>query len=201
MTAPDRAALWRQRLVEAEAGMTDFLVSRHARTDLVDWLYEQSELLADLPDRASSVPEEWQRVFFRAQALMERFIVTRHGEGELAEWAAANSRVFGRLEPTYTGGPADVVNRIARQAELYSSVYDVPPADDDRATITISHCAIWDYREKARADGVRLTLDSPCSYCTHALSAHVRAKGFEPSVSLRSDDGEHGCVWVASRAG
>lgn len=64
--------------------------------------------------------------------------------------------------------------------------------------MTITHCAIWDYREKARRNGVRLTLASPCTYCTEALSANIRAKGYHPAHRLRSGPTGHGCRWEAT---
>ncbi|AWT46647.1 MULTISPECIES: hypothetical protein [Streptomyces] len=202
MPAAERSALWRQRLHEAESGLTRLLAARPTSTHLADWFALQSEIFADLPDPTTGGSEDWQRVFFRGQALMERFLVARFGEQALAAWAQAIAEVHRGVEPDHGRGAADPVHRIARQAELYGSDYEFDDGMDTegatRAALTITHCAIWDYREKARRSGVRLTLASPCTYCTRALSANIRAKGFEPSHSLRTGPTGHGCRWEAT---
>ncbi|MGW7284398.1 hypothetical protein ACWGH4_02685 [Streptomyces sp. NPDC054847] len=202
MTGSERSALWRQRLHEAEAGLTRFLVSLGDEVKLTEWFTLQAELFTDLPEPEAS-PQDWQRLFFRGQALMERFLVDHYGEGVLTEWARANAEVHRQVEPDHGRGAADPIHRIARQAELYGSDYelddDTPPSTA-RAALTITHCAIWDYREKARRSGVRLTLASPCTYCTEALSANIRAKGYHPTHRLRSGPTGHGCRWEATAA-
>ncbi|MDX3535884.1 hypothetical protein PV721_16215 [Streptomyces sp. MB09-01] len=202
MSDAERAALWRQRLHEAEAGLTRFLVARGPAADLRAWFGLQAEIFADLPGPSTHAAAAWQRIFFRGQALMERFLVSRYGEGILAEWAASNAEVHRTVEPDREGGAADPVRRIARQAELYGSQYRVHVAEGSTpaavASVNITHCAIWDYREQARSNGVRLTLTSPCTYCTKAMSANVRAKGYEVSYQLREDRSGHGCHWEAT---
>lgn len=200
MPGAERSALWRQRLHEAEAGLTRFLVSKGDEVQLTAWFALQAEIFAELPAPGAS-PQAWQQIFFRGQALMERFLVVRYGEDVLADWARANAEVHREVEPDRGRGAADSIHRIARQAELYGSDYEF---DDDRppsaehASLTITHCAIWDYREKARRNGVRLTLASPCTYCTEALSANIRAKGYHPAHRLRSGPTGHGCRWEAT---
>ncbi|MFD9129690.1 hypothetical protein [Kitasatospora sp. NPDC059571] len=204
-TMPDgeRSALWRRRLHEAEAGLTRYLVSRGDEVHLADWFALQAEIFADLPEAAAPAAA-WQRVFFRGQALMERFLVSRYGEEVLGAWARSNAEVHREVEPDHGRGAADPIHRIARQAELYGSHYEF---DDDRppaaelAAVTITHCAIWDYREQARRSGVRLTLASPCTYCTQALSANIRAKGYRPAHRLHSGPSGHGCRWEACAPG
>ncbi|MEV7773493.1 hypothetical protein [Kitasatospora sp. NPDC086791] len=202
MPDAERSALWRQRLHEAEAGLTRYLVSRGDELHLTDWFVLQSELFADLPEQDAPAVE-WQRVFFRGQALMERFLVLRHGEEVLGDWARSNAEVHRDVEPDHGRGAADPIHRIARQAELYGSDYEF---DDDgepgpeHAALTITHCAIWDYREKARRSGVRLTLASPCTYCTEALSANIRAKGYRPAHRLTHGPTGHGCRWECAAA-
>ncbi|MFJ9453625.1 hypothetical protein ACIRST_00970 [Kitasatospora sp. NPDC101447] len=202
MPDAERSALWRQRLHEAEAGLTRYLVSRGDELHLTDWFVLQSELFADLPG-PDAPAVEWQRVFFRDQALMERFLVLRYGEQVLGDWARSNAEVHREVEPDHGRGAADPIHRIARQAELYGSHYefddDAPPGPE-RAALTITHCAIWDYREKARRSGVRLTLASPCTYCTEALSANIRAKGYRPAHRLTHGPTGHGCRWESTTA-
>lgn len=201
MTEAERSALWRQRLHEAESGLTRLLAGRHNPTHLADWFALQSEIFADLPDPRTGTSRDWQRVFFRGQALMERFLVARYGEHALHTWTRAIAEVHRDVEPDHGRGAADPVHRIARQAELYGSDYEFDDGLEEsgavRAAVTITRCAIWDYREQARRSGVRLTLASPCTYCTKALSANIRAKGYEPSHSLRTGPTGHGCRWEA----
>ncbi len=202
MSDAERSALWRQRLHEAEAGLTRYLVSRGNGLHLTDWFVLQSELFADLPAPDAPAPE-WQRVFFRDQALMERFLVRRYGEEGLGDWARSNAEVHREVEPDHGRGAADPIHRIARQAELYGSEYefdDEEPPGAEHAALTITHCAIWDYREKARRSGVQLTLASPCTYCTEALSANIRAKGYRPAHRLTNGPTGHGCRWESSAA-
>ncbi|MEV7289187.1 hypothetical protein AB0O01_32350 [Streptomyces sp. NPDC093252] len=201
MPEAERSALWRQRLHEAESGLTRLLASRYDAAQLSGWFGLQAEIFADLPDPVTATAADWQRVFFRGQALMERFLVGRYGEESLLAWAGAIAEVHREVEPDHGRGAADPVHRIARQAELYGSEYEFDDgAGPGRAALTITHCAIWDYRERARRSGVRLTLASPCTYCTKALSANIRAKGYEPSHDLRTGPTGHGCRWEATAA-
>ncbi|MFD5562654.1 hypothetical protein [Kitasatospora griseola] len=200
MPDAERSALWRRRLHEAEAGLTRYLVSLGDQPQLAEWFALQGEIFADLPDGAAP-SAQWQRLFFRGQALMERFLVRHYGEQVLAAWAASNAEVHRTVEPDHGRGAADPIHRIARQAELYGSDYefdDAQPPGPRHAALTITHCAIWDYREQARRSGVTITLASPCTYCTHALSANIRAKGFRPAHRLLSGPTGHGCHWEAS---
>ncbi|MER6913503.1 hypothetical protein ABT354_17695 [Streptomyces sp. NPDC000594] len=203
MPDTERSALWRRRLHEAEAGLTALLGSVGDEEHLIEWFALQAELFADLPDPRSAPASEWQRLFFRGQALMERFLIARFGESVLADWARSNAEVHRRVEPDHGRGAADPVHRIARQAELYGSEYEfdgtaAPTGPVRHAALTITHCAIWDYREQARRAGVRLTLASPCTYCTEAIGSNIRAKGYLPVHQLRTGPTGHGCRWEAT---
>ena len=202
MPDAERSALWRQRLHEAEAGLTRLVVARGGNDEalLADWFVLQAQLFADLPDARTAPATAWQRIFFRGQALMERFLVARYGEAVLADWGRSNAEVHRRVEPDHGRGAADPIHRIARQAELYASDYELDEdvSGPEHSAVTITHCAIWDYREQARRTGVRLTLASPCTYCTESLSANIRAKGFVPVHQLRTGPTGHGCRWEAA---
>ncbi|MFD7495185.1 hypothetical protein ACFV8T_22640 [Streptomyces sp. NPDC059832] len=201
MSPSERAALWRQRLFEAEAGLTRYLTETRGGQDIDDWIAVRSEIFADLPGRgAEADADDWQRVFFRAQALMERFLVSRYGHGELAAWARAGAEVHRYVEAGHGRGALDPILRVARQAELYGSRYRVVEDGAERAVLEISHCAIWDYREQARARGVRLTLASPCEYCVHATGANIAAKGFAAHHELTEGPDGPGCIWEAQCA-
>ncbi|SHN19090.1 MULTISPECIES: hypothetical protein [Streptomyces] len=198
MSDAERVALWKQRLFEAEAGMTKYLVEQQAGTALGEWFEIQAAIFDGLPAQDPPVPADWQRVFFRAQALIERFLVSRFGYGELTAWARANAAVHGAVERADGRGAADAIGRVARQAELYGSEMRLLEASRERAELLITHCGIWDYRERARARGVPLTLKSPCEFCTAAVSANIAARGYRPGFELIEDGDDHGCRWQAS---
>jgi len=189
--------LWQRRLFEAESGLTKWLVETRGGEDLADWLSTQREIFSALAE--SDDPEYWKRTFFHAQALMERFVVSRYGEAELAQWTQASGDVYGHTAPEYGPGAAGLATRFAQQAASYASTYSVDECTSERASITISHCAIWDYREQARSSGTPLTLNSPCTYCTKLTAANARAKGYRASVSLAEQPDGHGCHWDIGR--
>lgn len=195
----ERSQLWQQRLAEAVFGMTVYLIEKRDLTNIFGWIQTQSEIFSNLPDHQSEDYHSWQRVFFRAQALCEKFLVSRYGHDEMSEWVRANAWVHKSMERSRGGGAADVANRIARQAELYSSVYTIRQANYAQAEVVISHCAIWDYRERARERGVPITLESPCEYCTKAISSNIAAKGHKPEFDLFDNGASHGCRWRITR--
>lgn len=199
MTSDERAALWQRRLFEAESGLTRYLGECHGGRDIGEWHRVRGEIFAKVPGLDPPDPEGWQRVFFRAQALMERFLVGRYGHGELQAWAEMNAKMHRHVEPDPEGGPLDPIRRIARQAELYGSEYQVLTGDDS-AEVEISHCAIWDYRETARKRDVAITLESPCEYCTHATASNIESKGYQSEYELIRGPSGPGCRWKAKRA-
>ncbi|WP_174220193.1 hypothetical protein, partial [Pseudomonas aeruginosa] len=86
--------------------------------------------------------------------------------------------------------------RLARQAALYGSRFEVQAEAGGRAVFHNRHCAIWDYRERARARGVPITLESACTYCTKLLSAFVAASDCRADWRLYEEPQGHGCVWT-----
>ncbi|MCP2167802.1 hypothetical protein [Goodfellowiella coeruleoviolacea] len=200
VTGAQRARLWQQRLFEAEAGMTGYLVDRRATEALYDWIQVQAEIFADLPALDSTDHLAWQRAFFRGQALLERFLVTHFGHAEIVRWARSNAAVYAAVEPDRGGGAADVVDRLRRQLDNYGSAQQVTESTADRAGLRVTRCGIWSYRELARRRGVPLTLSSPCEYCTESTSANARAKGYEATYELVEDGQTHGCRWQVRRA-
>jgi hypothetical protein len=190
----ERCALWRQRTFEAVAGMTRFIAERGGER-IDDWFTLQTDLFAEVP-HSSDEPERWQRTFFRAQALLERFALGHFGEAGLTAWALANAQIYRDVEPDHHGGPADLASRLARQAALYGSRYEITEARPSSAEVAIRHCSIWDYRERARARQVPITLESPCHWCTQSFAANARAKGQEATVELVEGSDGRGCRWT-----
>ncbi len=198
LSDPERAALWRQRLFEAEAGMTRLLAGHATEEVIAGWIRTRSEIFAGLPDRTDGDVAGWQAVFFRAQALMERFLIAHLGHDALRDWAGANAEVYALVEGDPGGGALDPITRLAKQAELYGSRYAIVEDGAGEAAIAIEHCAIWDYRERARARGVQLTLASPCEYCTKATTANIRAQGCAARHELTDGPDGPGCRWRAT---
>lgn len=145
--------------------------------------------------------ELWKQRFFEAQAGFEKYLVDKYGYEDIDEWIKFNARVFKNLQED-SGGASDLVLRFAKQAECYQSDYNIDNLDKDFAVLTISHCGIWDYREKARQRGVELTFDSPCTrYCTKLTSQMILSKGYSVSYQLIEDSSQHGCRWIISSSG
>ncbi|EIU1437937.1 TPA: hypothetical protein ACID7F_000812 [Pseudomonas aeruginosa] len=191
-----QATLWRQRVFEVHAAMSAYLAERHRREDLGDWVATSARIFADLPTTDDLRAEAWQAVFFRAQALIEQFIVARPADYRLDDWARATARIYRALEPAGRSDPASAADRLARQAALYGSRFEVQAEADGRAVFHNRHCAIWDYRERARARGVPITLESACTYCTKLLSAFVAASDCRADWRLYEEPQGHGCVWT-----
>ncbi|MBG7109789.1 hypothetical protein ACXR8V_23210 [Pseudomonas aeruginosa] len=191
-----QATLWRQRVFEVHAAMSAYLAERHRREDLGDWVATSARIFANLPATDDLRAEAWQAVFFRAQALIEQFIVARPADYRLDDWARATARIYRALEPAGRGDPASAADRLARQAALYGSRFEVQAEAGGRAVFHNRHCAIWDYRERARARGVPITLESACTYCTKLLSAFVAASDCHADWRLYEEPQGHGCVWT-----
>ncbi|WP_437882329.1 hypothetical protein [Pseudomonas sp. LRF_L74] len=196
-----QAELWRQRVFEVQAAMSAYLGERQRQADIGDWLQVSARILSDLPEQAQAEDvSAWQAVFFRAQALIEQFIVQRGEHYRLDDWAHATARVYRSLEPHGQGQPASAAQRLARQASLYGSRFEVQTPEPTRTVFHNRHCAIWDYRERARARGVPITLASACTYCTKLLTAFVAARDCQADYRLYEDDSGHSCVWTITPA-
>lgn len=134
-----QATLWRQRVFEVHAAMSAYLAERHRREDLGDWVATSARIFADLPATDDLRAEAWQAVFFRAQALIEQFIVARPADYRLDDWARATARIYRALEPAGRGDPASAADRLARQAALYGSRFEVQAeADGARYSTTVT---------------------------------------------------------------
>ncbi|WP_134612767.1 hypothetical protein, partial [Pseudomonas aeruginosa] len=134
-----QATLWRQRVFEVHAAMSAYVAERHRREDLGDWVATSARIFADLPATDDLRAEAWQAVFFRAQALIEQFIVARPADYRLDDWARATARIYRALEPAGRGDPASAADRLARQAALYGSRFEVQAGADGRAVFHNRH--------------------------------------------------------------
>ncbi|MDQ1102997.1 hypothetical protein [Nocardioides zeae] len=193
----ERAALWRRRLFEAEAGLTRFVAELRSGANLHALVQVKEQIFADLP--TTQEEQEWKAVFFRGQALMERFVVRHFGLAHLAEWARSNSAIYASVDDRPKHDAAVPLQRLCAQASLYDSTFAWVAEGPEHATLEIHHCAIWDYRERARARGVPITLQAPCEYCVPATEAMITHKGLDAAFQLTASGDDRGCVWTASR--
>lgn len=203
MTADEEGALWRKRFFEAQAGMERYLVETYGPDEIARWLSVRAEILSELdksPPRLDDV-KAWKDSFFRAQARLEKYLVEHHGLEDLEGWTRAIGEVFKFTEPNRGGGASEVALRFAKQAHCYGSEYEITHLRKESAQVRLHHCSIWDYREEARQRGVRLTLSSPCVYCTKATVSNMNARGFEATYELHERNGEHGCTWGITAMG
>ncbi len=199
-TAGTEAKLWRQRLFEAEAGLTKFVVDSHGGRHLDRLIEVKREIYGSIPQKAQQAGVEWKSAFFRAQAVMEQFVVRWFGYEQLGAWATVNGTIYGAIDDEGRKGAATPLLRLERQAALYGSKVSWLSDSASDAALEIAHCAIWDYREQARKRGVMITLEAPCEYCVPATTSLINAKGLRAECTLLEQaDGTRGCVWNASR--
>jgi hypothetical protein len=186
-----RTKLWQQRLFEAESGLTRFFVEEHAPELVDEWIRVKAGIFENLP--SGERESDWQQAFFQAQALMERFLVAHFGHDRMADWATSNAYVYATTTADSTCAQS-VADRFVRQLANYDSETEVT-ADVSAAIISVKRCGIWQYRERARARGVPITLASPCEYCTKATAANFSAKGYASTYELTSEPAR-GCRWT-----
>lgn len=196
MSEQEKCSLWRQRFFEAQAGMERYLAEKYGSEEIPRWLPVRAEILEGLNHISSSWDALfWKKRFFKTQALLEKYLADNHDLGDMEGWTRAIGEIFKHTEPDKGGGTGDMALRLAKQAHCYGSQYEIVFLSKDHSEITLSHCAIWDFREEARRSGVQLTLKSPCSFCTRATEANIRAKGFTASYQLHESETDHGCTW------
>ena len=148
----------------------------------------------------ADIADLWKQRFFEAQAGMEKFLVETYGYDAIDGWINHNAEIFKSIEVGSGSGAESLAIRFAKQAECYQSDYHIDHVGQDAARVTIFHCGIWDYREKARQRGVSLTFDSPCTrYCTKLTSALIESNGYEASYQLMNIGPHHGCHWSISK--
>ncbi|TDZ96037.1 hypothetical protein [Mycobacteroides salmoniphilum] len=186
-----RTKLWQQRLFEAESGLTRFFVEENAPGLVDEWIRVKAGIFENLP--SGEHESDWQRAFFQAQALMERFLVAHFGHERMADWARSNAYVYATTTTDSTCAQS-VADRFVRQLANYDSETEVT-ADVSAAMISVKRCGIWQYRERARARGVPITLASPCEYCTKATAANFSAKGYASTYELTNEP-VRGCRWT-----
>ncbi|MFE5563904.1 hypothetical protein ACFQ68_02840 [Amycolatopsis japonica] len=135
-------------------------------------------------------------VYFRTQAAIERFL----GVEGLPQWtqnvAEINASAARHRVPDRVGQARDLLTGLESMLEVYGS--DTTRVDEpNRTVLEVRRCGIYDYRERARENGVQLTLDRPCEYC---VDLHQRTAA-ELGVTVHNELRERGCRWVADIPG
>lgn len=145
--------------------------------------------MAELTDREKF--EFVLGVYFRTQAAIEKYM----GRERLPEWtrqvAEVNTNATKKRLPDRTDQARSVLGSLARMLEVYGS--DETLSERDGVfRLEVRRCGIWDYRERARQQGVELTLPTPCEFCVD-LRYHTAAN---LGVRVSHELGERSCRWV-----
>jgi len=135
-------------------------------------------------------------VYFRTQAAIEKFM----GRERLPEWTAhvarMNTNATLKRCPDRIDQERSVLGGLAKMLDVYGSDKTLTESDGVYR-LTVRRCGIFDYRERAREQGVELTLPIPCEFC---VDLHRRtAENLDMAVAYEL--GDRGCRWVCHRPG
>ena len=130
-------------------------------------------------------------VYFRTQAAIERYL----GLDGLPAWtdtvATVNAEAARKRVTDHNGQARDLLAGLRTMLDVYGS--EATAADEpDRSTLDVRRCGIYDYRERAREQGVQLTLETPCTYC---VDLHHRTAA-KLDVEVEHELRERGCTWT-----
>ena len=134
-------------------------------------------------------------VYFRTQAAIEKYM----GRERLPEWAAhvarMNTDATRKRLPERVDQERSVLGSLAAMLDVYGS--DKTLAEDDGAyRLEVRRCGIFDYRERARDQGVELTLPVPCEFCVELR--YQTAANLDMVVSHQL--GHRSCTWECHSA-
>ena len=130
-------------------------------------------------------------VYFRTQAAIEKHL----GAEGLPAWtdqvAGINSAAMLERIEDPADRARDLLTGLATMLDVYGS--DTVRTDEPRSTsLAVRRCGIYDYRERAQAQGVELTLRRPCEYC---VDLHRRTAD-KLGVTVAHELGERSCHWT-----
>ncbi|MEV6258546.1 hypothetical protein ACIHAX_36420 [Nocardia sp. NPDC051929] len=133
-------------------------------------------------------------VYFRTQAAIEKYM----GRDRLPKWtehiARMNTDATERRLPDRVDRERSVLGSLAKMLDVYGSDKTLTE-QDGIYLLEVRQCGIYDYRERAQAQGVELTLPTPCEFCVD-LRYHTAANlGMDISHEL----GHRSCRWVCRR--
>lgn len=133
-------------------------------------------------------------VYFRTQASIEKFM----GRERLPEWtehvARTNTDSVLQRQPDRVDQERSVLSGLSKMLEIYGSDKTFTESDGVYR-LTVRRCGIYDYRERARDQGVELTLPTPCEFC---VDLH-RRQAANLDMVVQHELGERSCQWVCHR--
>jgi len=104
-------------------------------------------------------------VFFKTQAAIEKYC----GKEKLPEWTNYVAKQFSDNIRELTKSKAEaerrVIMELAEVLTVYGSDYEIIE-DNERLILDVKFCGIFKYRKKSAEEGIELTLDLPCEFCT-----------------------------------
>lgn len=132
-------------------------------------------------------------VYFRNQASIEELV----GLDGLPEWT---ERVAASMAAGVRDAIPDPRGRARRLLGGLDMMLGIYPGSDKTLSengggyrLEVRRCGIYDYRERAREQGVRLTLQTPCQFC---VGLH-RSEAAHLGVELANQLGDRGCTYSA----
>lgn len=135
-------------------------------------------------------------VYFRTQAAIEKYL----GADGLPAWTDHVATINATAMRARVADPADrardLLTGLASMLDVYGSEM-VRTDEPDTTTLDVRRCGIYDYRERAQAQGVELTLKRPCEYCVdlhHRTAARI-------GVEVTHELGERSCHWTVQVPG
>lgn len=182
--------LWLTRVLEGQVGLSRFLADTGNVRLLSEWLTIQADIDRELASLWETDDiDRARQLFFSSQAQMEKFVVGRISYDAMTQWVAHSAAVHRSLSPM-DKPTTQFPQRLGNQLRLYDSA-----VDNGECYTVIRDCGIWQYREKRRAAGVPITLESPCEFCVQSVSANASAHRLSAAVTLRSG-ARPGCDWT-----
>ena len=130
-------------------------------------------------------------VYFRTQAAIEKYM----GVDGLPAWTAhvaeMNAESARNRYPERPDQARALLDGLSAMLEVYGSDY-VDDEKDGLKTLNVTRCGIYAYRERARDQGVQLTLETPCEFCVDLRYRTAEHLGLEVSHEL----GVRSCSWA-----
>jgi hypothetical protein len=146
------------------------------------------------PESAMTEAEKAQfvlGVYFRTQAAIEKYLGTDGLPAWTDQVASINSAAMLKRVPDPAERARDLLTGLATMLAVYGS--DTVRTDEPRTTtLAVRRCGIYDYRERAQAQGVELTLRRPCEYC---VDLHHRTAD-KLDIAVEHELGERSCHWT-----
>lgn len=154
--------------------------------------------IADEPLNYEQKAILWQQRFFEAQAACEEYIMKKSNDAGIQNWITENAKITAKLlnaqEPIQKNKITHFLQRIRNQLKCYDSNTEIIKHSEFNYEINNLECGILKYRLQAEKNGVRLTFNSPCSYCKK-LNTTI-ALNYIGDINISISENTAGCKWV-----